>query len=49
MGAKETAQILAFLEDLRADPQAAAFNLPVNWRALNIPEYPNIVKNPMDL
>ena len=40
---------MAFLEDLRSDPQAAAFNIPVNWRALNIPDYPRIVKNPMDL
>ena len=23
--------------------------MPVNWRALGIPDYPNIVKNPMDL
>jgi len=23
--------------------------MPVNWRALNIPDYPRIVKNPMDL
>lgn len=45
----KTRQILAFLEDLRADPQAAAFNMPVNWRALNIPDYPKVVKNPMDL
>ena len=37
------------LEDLRCDPQAAAFNMPVNWQALNIPDYPLIVKKPMDL
>ena len=49
INAKMTSQILAFLEDLRSDPQAAAFNMPVNWRALNIPDYPQIVKNPMDL
>ena len=42
-------QVLALLEDLRCDPQAAAFNMPVNWQALNIPDYPNIVKKPMDL
>ena len=46
---QKTNQILAFLEDLRSDPQAAAFNMPVHWRALNIPDYPRIVKNPMDL
>ena len=42
-------KVLALLEDIRADPQAAAFNMPVNWRAFNIPDYPRIVKNPMDL
>lgn len=40
MTAQKISQILAFLEDLRSDPQAAAFNMPVNWRALNIPDYP---------
>lgn len=49
MTAEKTIQVLAFLEDLRSDPQAAAFNVPVNWRALNIPDYPQIVKKPMDL
>lgn len=49
MTQQKTSEILAFLEDLRSDPQAAAFNMPVNWRALNIPNYPQVVKNPMDL
>ena len=44
-----TKQILALLEDLRCDPQAAAFNMPVDWRSLDIPDYPVIVKNPMDM
>ena len=41
--------ILTFLHDLKSDPQAAVFQMPVNWRALSIPDYPQIVKNPMDL
>ena len=41
--------MLVFLNDLRSDPQAAAFNLAVNWRALKLFDYPTIVKNPMDL
>ena len=49
MSPLKTRQILALLEDLRCDPQAAAFNMPVNWQALNIPDYPTIVKKPMDL
>ena len=40
MTQQKIGEILAFLEDLRSDPQAAAFNIPVNWRALNIPDYP---------
>ena len=35
--------------DLRSDPQAAVFDIPVNWRALELPDYPQIVKEPMDL
>ena len=31
----------------RAD--AVPFLVPVDWKALEIPEYPNVVKNPMDL
>lgn len=45
----KTAVILEFLHDLRSDPQADAFAVPVNWRQLGIPDYPSIVKNPMDL
>lgn len=28
---------------------ANIFAAPVDWKALNIPDYPNIIKNPMDL
>ena len=41
--------ILQFMYDLRSDPQAAVFDIPVNWRALELPDYPQIVKEPMDL
>ena len=37
------------MHDLRSDPQAAVFDIPVNWRALELPDYPQIVKEPMDL
>jgi len=49
MSPQKKRQVLVLLEDLRCDPQAAAFNMPVNWQALNIPDYPVIVKKPMDL
>jgi hypothetical protein len=29
--------------------KAEAFNEPVDWKALNLPSYPQIIKNPMDL
>lgn len=29
--------------------EAEAFNIPVDWRAWNLPTYPLIIKNPMDL
>lgn len=45
----KTAVILEFLHDLRSDPQADAFAVPVDWRQLGIPDYPSIVKHPMDL
>ena len=32
--------ILQFMYDLRSDPQAAVFDIPVNWRALELPDYP---------
>lgn len=41
--------LLDLVTELRSDPQAAAFNLPVNWQVLGIPDYPHIVKKPMDL
>ena len=46
---ERTKVIIDFLTDLKTDPQADAFSVPVNWRQLGIPDYPTIVKNPMDL
>eukprot|EP01122_Echinamoeba_exundans_P009700 TRINITY_DN3491_c1_g1_i1.p1 TRINITY_DN3491_c1_g1~~TRINITY_DN3491_c1_g1_i1.p1 ORF type:complete len:565 (-),score=187.74 TRINITY_DN3491_c1_g1_i1:242-1936(-) len=34
---------------LMALPEAEPFNEPVDWRALELPTYPHIIKNPMDL
>jgi hypothetical protein len=40
----------SFLKNLRADRANAQFFLaPVDWQALNIPDYPTIVPQPMDL
>jgi hypothetical protein len=38
-----------FLDTLCEDPHAEAFLYPVDWRALRLDDYPEIVKNPMDL
>jgi bromodomain-containing factor 1 len=34
---------------LMENEQAEAFNEPVDWKALNLPSYPQLIKNPMDL
>lgn len=34
---------------LMSYPQALPFNEPVNWKLLKLPEYPKIIKKPMDL
>eukprot|EP00495_Collosphaeridae_sp_1-RS-2012_P006579 TRINITY_DN6190_c0_g1_i1.p1 TRINITY_DN6190_c0_g1~~TRINITY_DN6190_c0_g1_i1.p1 ORF type:complete len:153 (+),score=38.28 TRINITY_DN6190_c0_g1_i1:284-742(+) len=40
--AKET------LQTLMANPRALLFLEPVDWKALGIPDYPEIIKSPMD-
>lgn len=37
------------LGDLKGMPEAGFFLMPVDWRALNLPDYPIIIKEPMDL
>jgi len=37
------------LKSLMKNPAAGAFLMPVDWKALKLPTYPKIVKNPMDL
>ncbi|KAJ1623796.1 Bromodomain-containing protein [Pavlovales sp. CCMP2436] len=39
----------AALKTVTRRQSAVAFSEPVNWRALNLPDYPKIVKQPMDL
>lgn len=38
----------SFLIDLMNDPQAHPFNVHVDWKALQLYDYPKIIKNPMD-
>lgn len=35
--------------DLKVLPDAVFFLAPVDWRAMNLPDYPVIIKHPMDL
>jgi len=37
------------LKSVMEHPQAFPFNEPVDWKQLNIPDYPKIIKVPMDL
>jgi len=37
------------LKQLMAHKYAWPFNSPVDWEALNLPDYPDIIKHPMDL
>jgi len=45
----ELGQCKAIVRDLKKHKDAAPFLEPVNWKELNIPDYPTIVKRPMDL
>ena len=40
---------VTLLENLSADPNAVDFLEPVPWKELELFDYPQIVKNPMDL
>lgn len=37
------------LEEIKLEPYSTNFLAPVDWRALGIETYPEIVKNPMDI
>ena len=47
---KETINHCTHLLDMLCqDPNAEVFLEPVDWKGLNLTDYPEIVKNPMDL
>jgi len=39
----------SLLKKLMSIPSAGAFLMPVDWKALKLPTYPKLIKNPMDL
>ena len=41
--------VLGFLANIEADPNAEEFHAPVDFRGLELHDYPEVVKNPMDL
>jgi len=45
----ELGQCKSLLRELRKKNEAEAFLSPVDWKALGIPDYPNVIKRPMDL
>merc|ERR1711991_168203 len=50
MGEKtELDECLKLCNFLQSKPEAEAFLYPVDWKALNLPDYPQIIKQPMDL
>ena len=48
-GENELAQCKALVRELRKHKDAAPFLEPVDWKVLGIPDYPTIIKRPMDL
>lgn len=46
---EELAQCKAIVRDLRKHKDAQEFLEPVDWKGLGIPDYPTIIKRPMDM
>jgi len=49
MSGDELGQCKAVIRDLKKHKDAEVFLVPVNWKELNIPDYPTIIKRPMDI
>ena len=45
----ELGESRTILKELQNKPEAEAFKQPVDWKGLNLPDYPQIIKKPMDL
>ena len=42
-------KMVNLLNQLEKEPNAAPFLEPVDWKALDLQDYPKIVKRPMDI
>ena len=49
MSPSELSMCKSIMRELRKKDIAEAFLVPVDWKALGIPDYPTIIKRPMDL
>ena len=49
MSPEEIAKCWSVLEAVRAKPIANQFQSPVRWQEYDLQDYPQIIKNPMDL
>lgn len=48
MDKKDLAICKKILQKLMKHKNAHEFNAPVDWKALQIPDYPLVIRNPMD-
>ena len=46
---ENTKKCLGVLKALQRNPRAGPFLMPVDWKALQLPQYPKMIKHPMDL
>lgn len=46
---EDYSKMLNLLNQLEKEPNAAPFLEPVDWKALDLQDYPKIVKRPMDI
>jgi len=48
-GGEEYVQCETLMKEMEELPEAEPFLAPVDWKALNLPDYPKVIKKPMDL
>lgn len=46
---QNTKKCHSVLKAMQRNPRAGPFLMPVDWKALKLPQYPKMIKNPMDL
>lgn len=46
---EDYAKMVTLVNQLEKEPSAAPFMEPVDWKALDLQDYPKVVKKPMDI